>query len=282
MDSTHTNQSSYVIDSSSGAEMARLIDQDVMLTQAMGVFPTGLDLTNVTDILDIACGPGGWAREAIRQLPDSTIVGIDISADMISYANAFATVEQLHNLSFEVMDIAHPLKFDDASFDLVNARLLVAVMYKHVWPVLLQEMVRLIRPGGWIVLAETDKFITTNSEASEKIFAMGVDAMVRAGFYAGVTGNGITSCLPALLRDAGLTDIQTEDHVIDVSRRTTAYQPMVSNYKAGGKLIQPFLLKMGCASQQELDALYEQMLCDIESDDFRGRVNLTRAWGRKP
>jgi hypothetical protein len=56
------NESTYVIDSESGAEMARLMVQDRILTEGMGGLFTelpGATLVNVHDILDLACGPGG-------------------------------------------------------------------------------------------------------------------------------------------------------------------------------------------------------------------------------
>ncbi len=44
----------YVIDIESGAETARLIEQDYLFTQAMGgLFPEQLDLTHVERMLDI-------------------------------------------------------------------------------------------------------------------------------------------------------------------------------------------------------------------------------------
>ncbi|MBV9706250.1 MAG: class I SAM-dependent methyltransferase, partial [Chloroflexi bacterium] len=48
----------YVINSADAAEMARLMRQDQLVTQGMGgLFPEGIDLTDVHRMLDIACGP---------------------------------------------------------------------------------------------------------------------------------------------------------------------------------------------------------------------------------
>ena len=52
----HTNNT-YVIDAENGAEMVRLIDQDRLITQAMGgIFSERNDLSNIFDVLDIAAG----------------------------------------------------------------------------------------------------------------------------------------------------------------------------------------------------------------------------------
>jgi hypothetical protein len=55
------DQNSYINDPESGAEMARLLDQDHTLTKAMGgLLPElGSDIESMQDILDLACGPGG-------------------------------------------------------------------------------------------------------------------------------------------------------------------------------------------------------------------------------
>ena len=60
----------YVIDVESPAETARLMKQDRLLTECMGgVFPEGVDLSTSTAILDLACGPGGWALDVAFAYP---------------------------------------------------------------------------------------------------------------------------------------------------------------------------------------------------------------------
>ncbi|GHP00378.1 hypothetical protein KSF_104250 [Reticulibacter mediterranei] len=58
-----TEQNRYFIDTESAAEMARLLQQERLLTRAMGsLFPSDLDPTHLHRVLDIACGPGGWRK----------------------------------------------------------------------------------------------------------------------------------------------------------------------------------------------------------------------------
>jgi SAM-dependent methyltransferase len=281
MESKYKSQGSYVMDSTTGAEMARLIDQDTMITQAIGLFPESLVLDDVYRVLDVACGPGGWIRAAARALPDTQFIGVDVNAAMVDYANAFASVTSLLNASFQVMDITTPFPFSDASFDLVNARLLMAVVYKHLWPTVVKEFARMVRPGGWIVLTEADKGMTANSEAAETFFDLSVQAMVRAGMYAGLSGDGITPHLPEFLAEAGIVQEGTQQHRIDFSYHTPAYGSIVSNLKIALVIVQPFLIKMGCGTQKELEALYEQAMLDLTNEQFQGHMDLTTVWGRK-
>src|SRR5437867_767681 len=128
-DPSQKNENTYVIDPESATEMARLMNQDRIITENMGsLLPEQLDLSNTRNILDVACGPGGWALNVASAYPDIEVVGVDISKPMIEYARAQAWSRGLENVSFEVMSALEPFTFPDNSFDGVNARLLVGFM----------------------------------------------------------------------------------------------------------------------------------------------------------
>ena len=142
-------ENTYFIDPESGAEMARLMDQDRLMTKGMGgLFPERFDLSTMHRLLDIGCGPGGWALEVAYAHPGIEVVGIDISLTMVEYARAQARVQGLDNAHFRVMDATKLLDFPSATFDLVNGRLLVGFMPKAAWPTLIRECLRISRPGG--------------------------------------------------------------------------------------------------------------------------------------
>ncbi len=121
--SEHSQQGheGYVVDAENAAEMARLVVLQQVLTKAMGgVLAEQSDLSQVRDVLDIACGPGAWVLDVAQQYPDVHLVGIDISQLMIEYANDLAKSQGVAQVRFQVMDATKPLLFPDASFDLVN------------------------------------------------------------------------------------------------------------------------------------------------------------------
>src|SRR5207248_7505587 len=90
--------------------------------------------TQLRQILDVGCGPGGWVLDVAFALPDAEVAGVDISRPMIDYAHARAMTQCLPNASFEVMDMTQPLDFPDGAFDLVNARSLCGVLRRDAWP----------------------------------------------------------------------------------------------------------------------------------------------------
>jgi len=278
------NESTYVIDAENAAEMARLTRQDRLITKTMGgLFPERSDLSGVHDILDVACGPGGWVLDVACTYPQVRVTGIDISVLMIEYARAKALTQGLKNTSFRVMDALKPLDFPDESFDLVNARSIFAFVPTPAWPGLLKECLRITRPGGVIRLTEPEWYIT-NSPATEKLNTIFLQALKTAGQSFSPDGRhaGITPMLGRLLHDAGCVNIQKKAHVLDCSAGAEMHTSTYENYLIGFKLIQPFLVRMGGATQEEIDVLYHRMLEEMQAGDFCGIMFFLTVWGLKP
>jgi len=279
------DENAYILDAESVAEMARLMKQDHLITEGMGgLFPERDDISTMHDILDIACGPGGWALDVAFEYPEIKVVGIDISRTMVQYARTRAKAQLLGNASFIIMNALGPLEFDDASFDLVNARFLVGFMPQAAWPTFLQECRRITRPGGIIRLTEFDEPGTTNSAAFEYWKAIVFCAVQKAGFTSSPDGRnyGIMPRLGRLLQNAGCQQIGLQAHVIDFSSGTEAYETMYQNCKVAFQLVQPFLLKMGVATQEELEEGYQQMLMEMMSEEFCAVWSYITAWGQIP
>ncbi|HEY3991468.1 MAG TPA: methyltransferase domain-containing protein [Ktedonobacteraceae bacterium] len=282
--SRETRENTYVIDSESAAEMARLMRQDHLLTKGMGgLFPEGLDLSHVQNILDIACGPGGWVQEIAFEHADIDVIGVDISERMIAYAKAQTEAQHLSNAHFQVMNALKPLEFPDNSFDLVNTRLIVAFMLPEVWPTFLLECQRILRPGGILRLTDLEWGLS-NKPAFEKICDQFNQALHKAGqsFSPNGTHMGILPVLRRLASDAGFTSLGQKAHVIDFSYGMEAHEGFYHDLASAFKLLQPFISKMGIASPEELDATYQQALREMTEEDFCGVWILLTVWGYKP
>ena len=103
-----------------------------------------------------ACGPRilevgvGTGLSLGYYAPTSEVHGIDLSADMLNRARRKVASRGLrHVKSLEVMD-ATRLDFPDASFDGVTAQFLITLVPDPEGT--LDEMARVLRPGGEIVL----------------------------------------------------------------------------------------------------------------------------------
>ena len=273
----------YFNDPESGAEMARLLNQDYLVTKGMeGLFAErSNDFSGIQRILDVACGPGGWVQEVAFAHPEIEVVGFDISRAMIDYANAQAQVQGLDNARFLVMDMLKPLDFPNGSFDLVNARF-INFLPAAAWPKLLQEFRRITRPGSFIRLTESEWWYFTNSPALENLNTMIIRALkVQGSFSHSGRFTGILPMLGRFLLDAGCVNIKYVSHVIDFSAGTEAYQGFRQDAAIVFKLFQPFIIRMGVATQEEMDQAYEQMLIEMIQDDFRGLMLPLTAWGER-
>jgi arsenite methyltransferase len=106
-------------------------------------------------ILDIGTGPGLLALElAERVAPDGQVTGIDVSADMLAVAEQNRQRSPCGNrITFRNAD-AGALPFDDAAFDALTA----TQVYEYVEDVdhALQEAHRVLRPGGRLLVLDTD------------------------------------------------------------------------------------------------------------------------------
>jgi ubiquinone/menaquinone biosynthesis C-methylase UbiE len=273
----------YFNDTESGAEMARLLDQDRLITKGMGgLFPERSNsFSGIQRVLDAACGPGGWAMEVAFTHPEIEVVGFDVSQSMIDYARAQARVQGLDNARFQVMNLLKPLDFPDNSFDLVNVRF-INFLPAAAWTPLTQELGRITRRGGFIRLTESEWWYFTTSPALENMNALIIQALKIQGSFS-QTGRftGILPMLGRLLHDAGCVNIKLVPHAIDFSVGTEAYEGFRRDAAVVFKLFQPFIIRIGVATQEELDRLYDQMLIEMLQEDFRGLMLPLTALGEK-
>jgi ubiquinone/menaquinone biosynthesis C-methylase UbiE len=277
------DDSTYVIDAENAAEMARLMTLASQVGEDMGLlFPPTVDPTSVRQVLDIACGPGQWVLDVAQKYPHIQVTGVDISQLMIAYASTL--VNDLPNAHFQNMDTRQPLPFPDNSFDVVHARFITAFMKTSAWPGLISECNRILKPGGTLCLIEGENLGISNSGSLELYNGLMVSAMRRAGHCFAPQGNmfGISAQLPRLLQDCSFQNISQQAYALNFSAGSKGNGPWYTNCKTGMKLIQPFLMQWGVATQQEFDVLYERALQDIQSPDFCGQAFYLAASGEKP
>jgi SAM-dependent methyltransferase len=275
----------YLLDPESPEEMARLMNLDRFTTKAMGGPLAGIaDSSRLQTILDLACGPGGWVLDVAFACPDAEIAGVDISKIMIEYANARARTQKLFNATFGIMDITKPLDFSDATFDLVNARLLIAVLRREAWAPLISECARILRPGGLLRLTEPIDPGVTNSPAFERLQVLVNQALWQAGYGFSVDGRtyGLSHTLPRLLRQAGYQNVQYRAYMLEYSAETPAWADFYRNAQIVYYLGRFFPVKAGLATQEEVEHLYQQMLIEMHRDDFACMGHFFSVWGEKP
>jgi SAM-dependent methyltransferase len=196
--------SGYQIDAESIAEMQRLGRQAGLLSEHLGLLPSNLQLEQKHTMLDVGCGPGEWALEVAQLFPKSQVMGIDIRERMIAYAHYAARERGLSNAQFQVMDALQPLAFPDASFDIIHTRFIRGILPIAMWPVLLGECFRMLRPGGIICDTEyEDLGITTSAALTQYNRLIGQCFAPAGDCY------GITALQASLLQEAGFQRVRS-------------------------------------------------------------------------
>jgi SAM-dependent methyltransferase len=99
--------------------------------------------------LEVACGPSTVGRAVAARV--GSLHGVDLTPAMIEKARQEADREGLANVEFSLGD-ATALEFEDASFDGAITRFSL-----HHIPApqrVVEEMARVVRPGGWVVVGD--------------------------------------------------------------------------------------------------------------------------------
>lgn len=98
-------------------------------------------------VLDVACGPGNYAKDAVRGLTgDGEYVGLDFSAAMLAQAARDNNVDRATFIRGD----GRFLPFRSESFDTVTC---LAALYLIPEPLtVLDEMVRVLAPGGELII----------------------------------------------------------------------------------------------------------------------------------
>jgi ubiquinone/menaquinone biosynthesis C-methylase UbiE len=274
----------FIIEESS-VQLAWLFNLDSVITRGMGGVFTERDgdLTGVQDILDLACGSGGWVLEVAHLYPHIKVIGVDSNKSLMSYVRAHAHAQGIKNAHFQTMDILEPLNFPDASFDLVNARALFSSLKPTDWPALLQECKRILRPGGTLRLTELERFITS-SPSIERIWDLLARALYISGRSFSPNGQniGIVAHLGRLLHEAGFQHIHNRAYAPNLSFWASDYASWREHDTFTWGLLEPFLIATGVTTAEEYQQLRTQAISDMVSESYCGIAFFLTTWGETP
>ncbi|KAJ5175960.1 uncharacterized protein N7482_001837 [Penicillium canariense] len=94
-------------------------------------------------VLDCGHGAASWAIEVAEQYPNCElllkVIGVDIAP---------------HMSPDDVDDLNQRFTFPPNHFDLVHSRLLATGIHRSRWPSYIRDIVRVLRPGGWVQMTE--------------------------------------------------------------------------------------------------------------------------------
>jgi ubiquinone/menaquinone biosynthesis C-methylase UbiE len=225
--------------------------------------------------VDLACGPLGIIGPLSRRVgPTGSVVASDLNPGMLSAAQAYAEVNGLQNIEF-IQANAYQSYLPRESFNLVHARFMFAPLGQD--NLLLDQMIALTRPGGFVVSQESDEsgyVCYPPQPAWERLKQLTVGAFTRGGgdYSAGRRTYG-------LFRRAGLQNVQ--------ARAACLALPAGSPYRfwpiESALAFRPRFLEWGLITASELD--YLLLECERiarDPDTFLTSFVVIQVWGRKP
>ena len=111
------------------------------------------DREGVRDVLDIACGTGDFSLEIARRLPEGGhVTGLDLSRGMLDVMDAKVSAAGMEGLISAAQGDSEQMDFASDSFDCATIGFGIRNFENR--EVALKEILRVLRPGGSLVILE--------------------------------------------------------------------------------------------------------------------------------
>ncbi len=251
-------------------ETNRLDFQHYMLRYALrGNYAAPLQAPH--DILDVGSGTGRWAIEMAQQFPNAKVIGMDVAPPPVD-ANATPDARPA-NYSFAQGNVLERIPFPDNSFDLVHQRFLALAIPAARWPGVVDELLRVTRPGGWVELVETEP--PMGAPAIDQLARWGLELTKRRGIEMSLMAR-----IGDLLRDRGAKDIIARTVNMPVGKPSGHVGAMAAvDYLTALSAVRGPLAKLGIVDEVSFDAMMTRGRQEFEQGVFTQPVYL--AFGRK-
>ena len=134
-----------------GVEVLFLGAADAMRRQALARVLERQESNVGVQWLDVACGTGRFASMVRRARPDINVTGLDLSAAYLRFARR---IYGLPSMRWKHGDVC-ALPYADGSFDVVSSIYLLHELPRRARFKALAEMLRVLRPGGLLLVADS-------------------------------------------------------------------------------------------------------------------------------
>ena len=225
--------------------------------------------------VEIGCGPRGCLGLLSKRVGASgRVIGVERSTEQVVRARRFVSDSRLTNV--EVLDAdARATALPEKTFDLATARLVLVNVPRP--EEIVAEMVRLVKPGGFVALHEPD---STTQRCDPPLAAQTVLLQV-LNAYAEMNGidRSIGLRAPRMLREFGLLDVRVNPlvHVYPPGHgRRMLWLEFVENTRSR-------ILEKELIAEAELDELTAALRQHLENPSTLVVSSLfLQTWGRMP
>jgi SAM-dependent methyltransferase len=253
-------------------EIDRLDVQHYAIKAAMGgsnfLAPIG-QLDSSSRILDAGSGTGQWAYEVCAEFTEAAVVGLDLDP---------SKPEHPPNYRFVRGNVLQGMPFADESFDFVHQRLLVSGVPVRRWPEVVEDLVRVTRPGGWVELLEASPGMEPEGPATKRLY----DLLRQLGRSVGLDTLGhVFGSLDRYLAEAGTVAVQRRTLEVPVGEWAGQVGALMTcDYRAlFTRLAGTFASRYG-VSDSECGELLAAMLAEFE--ELQPIIRMKVVMGRRP
>jgi ubiquinone/menaquinone biosynthesis C-methylase UbiE len=224
-------------------------------------------------VLDVGCGTGLFASMAAGEVgPAGEVVGVDLSSGMLARARD----RQASNVSYYRASADQPLWFKDRAFDLVL--LCNSLTFLDSPGATLQDVFRMLRPGGRVALAVPCRSLTTQAQevsrqAVERVLQTQPLSVPRAHSHTSLLGE--PDHLTRLLDELGFVIEDLSTFVSGVRARSSAEWLEVERRSSPRTYV--LLSALGPAMRQRLAEHLEWSMRRMGDDAFRHHQAFTLA-----
>ncbi|KAG2360324.1 hypothetical protein BDR07DRAFT_1335840 [Suillus spraguei] len=241
-------------------ERKRLGVQYEVLRNAFGgrIVFAPIELRAGDKVLDNGTGSATWLLDCYNANKDAIFRGIDLKT------NIFPELDDVQKRRIR-LGAGNVLRLPNnwtSNFQLVNQRLLVAALSKENWNTAVEEIFRVLVPGGWVQLVEASHCVA--GEATQRHFSMLQDLFVKKGL--------LFDCIehiPNVLECTGFYKITTQRLEIslgggddDDGMKAKARESFIGAYKG----MQTPVVNMGIRTEGEFKKLVEDLEREWESN----------------
>ena len=162
-------------------------------------------------ILDLGCGTGSSTLILKQAFPEAEVIGLDISPYMLLMAE-YKTKQANLIISWQ-QGLAEATSFPEDAFDLISVAFLFHETPVHISQAILQECLRLLKPGGQIIILDGNQKRLRHTNWLIKLFREPYSQVYAA------------ENIDTWMKDLGFDRIQT-NYVGWISQITTGFKLM--------------------------------------------------------
>ncbi|EME47650.1 hypothetical protein DOTSEDRAFT_69567 [Dothistroma septosporum NZE10] len=265
-------------------ESARLENQHRQIIKNTGfVLHPRIVLPENAHIADVATGTGIWMKDVAATAPSTcSFTGFDLSDAQFPPAN------ERDGRAFKLLNILRPVPEQlQGTFDVVHTRYLICALTSKDWPIVAQNLLKLLKPGGYLQWFESDFPQMSAIQSDPQVGREATSAMLNA-FMALQRDHDVANIdavdpgLRQSVEEAGYEDIREDVIASDHAAETRKDHSIVGlQAVTGGTLLE--IKKRGSWMHDEkwVDDMYHKALEEAEGGTYI-RWDMHVVTARKP